>query len=227
LTAPFALSPIGLLTAILASRSPPAMGAESEPIESVRFPVGGGTKTAPLLYVASFTKKEISCAPSLHFQRRRVAIGSYIDSICTNQPAPGASSEGNVGPGATGSIVKPGMTRPSTAKAPGTIGSGSKGGNAARNPSSEGNVGPGTNNNSGPAPAEDKRPTKADELLRSDNEASEQSGALLLCRNDPRFCAQSSSDGLSLFPGLGPWGSIRLTATSLADVQPFQLAERA
>jgi hypothetical protein len=64
-------------------------------------------------------------------------------------PAPGASSEGNVGPSATGTRAKSGMTRSGTTTTGMTR---SQKGDAARNPSSEGNVGPGTNNNNGPAP---------------------------------------------------------------------------
>ena len=59
----------------------------------------------------------------------------------TQQPAPGASSEGNVGPGATGTVkgVKKDMTTGANSGA-----SSRRTGTA--NPSSEGNVGPGTNN---------------------------------------------------------------------------------
>jgi hypothetical protein len=77
-------------------------------------------------------------------------LGASAIASAQTQPAPGASSEGNVGPGATGSKIKFGMTGPGI-----TTGSGmtrAQKGNAARNPSSEGNVGPGTNNNNGPAP---------------------------------------------------------------------------
>jgi hypothetical protein len=61
------------------------------------------------------------------------------------QPAPGASSEGNVGPGAANSKMKAGTT----------TGAGMNNGMAgfnkgdARNPSGQGNVGPGTDNNAG------------------------------------------------------------------------------
>ena len=67
-------------------------------------------------------------------------------------PASGASSEGNVGPRATGSgsKMKSGMTGSGATTGSGMTGS--QKGNAARNPSSEGNVGPGTNNNNSPAP---------------------------------------------------------------------------
>ena len=62
----------------------------------------------------------------------------------TQQPAPGASSEGNVGPGAT-KPMKKNMTTGTGA------GSSAKKGMSA-NPSSEGNVGPGTNNNAAKLP---------------------------------------------------------------------------
>ena len=68
------------------------------------------------------------------------ASGAFAQS----QPTSGASSEGNVGPGAaTGSKQmnsKKGMTTGSAKDSKGM----------AANPSSSGNVGPGTNNNSGP-----------------------------------------------------------------------------
>ena len=63
------------------------------------------------------------------------------------QPAPGASSEGNVGPGATNAKKKSGTTGASTGMTNGAAGS-----KAARNPSSKGNVGPGTDNNNGKSP---------------------------------------------------------------------------
>jgi opacity protein-like surface antigen len=69
-------------------------------------------------------------------------------AFAQSQPAPGASSEGNVGPGAGTATphakgMKSGTTTGtgSAAKTPGMS-----------NPSSEGNVGPGTNNNSGKQP---------------------------------------------------------------------------
>jgi hypothetical protein len=68
-------------------------------------------------------------------------------AFAQSQPAPGASSEGNVGPGATRqqhSNMKKGTT---TGAASGMSNRGSMG-----NSSSEGNVGPGTNNNSGKQP---------------------------------------------------------------------------
>jgi hypothetical protein len=69
-----------------------------------------------------------------------------IASAQTQQPAPGASSSGNVGPGAASdSKMKAGTTTGAGVK------SGTPGSNA-RNPSSSGNVGPGTDNNNAPAP---------------------------------------------------------------------------
>lgn len=71
------------------------------------------------------------------------ASGAFAQS----QPAPGASSEGNVGPGATTSAprakahVRNGTTTGMSTRSRG-----------AANPSSEGNVGPGTNNNNGKQP---------------------------------------------------------------------------
>jgi hypothetical protein len=63
------------------------------------------------------------------------------------QPAPGASSEGNVGPRATGTKMKhPKMAKSSKMKSGTTTGMSKSN---ARNPSSEGNVGPGTDNNAG------------------------------------------------------------------------------
>jgi hypothetical protein len=78
-------------------------------------------------------------------------FGASAIASAQNTPAPGASSEGNVGPGAaTGSKMKSGTS--GAGMTTGTGMNGSQKGNAARNPSSEGNVGPGTNNNNGPAP---------------------------------------------------------------------------
>ena len=76
-------------------------------------------------------------------------FGATAIASAQNTPAPGASSEGNVGPGASGKM-KSGMTGAGTTT--GTRMNSSQKGNAARNPSSEGNVGPGTNNNNGPTP---------------------------------------------------------------------------
>lgn len=60
----------------------------------------------------------------------------------TQQPAPGASSEGNVGPGASQGMKKQGSTKKDmttgAARADKKMGTGSA-------PSSSGNVGPGTN----------------------------------------------------------------------------------
>ena len=65
-------------------------------------------------------------------------------ALAQTQPAPGASSEGNVGPGATKHMKKGTTTGMSSAAHK------SKGMSA--NPSSEGNVGPGTSNNAGKQP---------------------------------------------------------------------------
>jgi opacity protein-like surface antigen len=76
-------------------------------------------------------------------------VGSSLAASAQMQPAPGASSEGNVGPGATKSkttkskSMKKGMT---TGMSSG-MGGANKG--DARNPSGQGNVGPGTDNNAG------------------------------------------------------------------------------
>jgi len=74
-------------------------------------------------------------------------LGATAIASAQTQPAPGASSEGNVGPGATHSKTHSKM------KAGTTTGmnkgmAGSNKGNA-RNPSGQGNVGPGTDNNAG------------------------------------------------------------------------------
>ena len=71
------------------------------------------------------------------------AGGAYAQT----QPAPGASSEGNVGPGAVRDAKKDEMKK----KGATTTGAGAGGMNSSA-PSSSGNVGPGTNNNSGPQP---------------------------------------------------------------------------
>ena len=74
-------------------------------------------------------------------------LGATAIASAQTQPAPGASSEGNVGPGATHSKTHSKM------KAGTTTGmnkgmAGSNKGNA-RNPSGQGNVGLGTDNNAG------------------------------------------------------------------------------
>jgi hypothetical protein len=73
-------------------------------------------------------------------------LGATAIVSAQTQPAAGASSEGNVGPGAahskTHSKMKAGTT---TGMNKGMAGS-NKG---ARNPSGQGNVGPGTDNNAG------------------------------------------------------------------------------
>jgi uncharacterized low-complexity protein len=85
-------------------------------------------------------------------------FGTTAIASAQTTPAPGASSEGNVGPGAARPMGSTnGMSNGSMSNGSGMttgtsrMGNGSQTG-TARNPSSEGNVGPGTNNNSGPAP---------------------------------------------------------------------------
>jgi hypothetical protein len=69
-------------------------------------------------------------------------------AFAQSQPAPGASSEGNVGPGAGSS-----MSRTKHMKSGTTTGmSTTRKSHGMANPSSEGNVGPGTNNNMGKQP---------------------------------------------------------------------------
>jgi hypothetical protein len=70
------------------------------------------------------------------------------------QPAPGASSEGNVGPGATKSTkshMKSGEKSHTRSTATTGMNRGTAGSNKgdARNPSGQGNVGSGTDNNAG------------------------------------------------------------------------------
>jgi len=67
-------------------------------------------------------------------------------ALAQSQPTSGASSEGNVGPGAAKGATHMNMKKGTTTGAAHTR----KG--MAANPSSSGNVGPGTNNNSGPQP---------------------------------------------------------------------------
>ena len=71
-------------------------------------------------------------------------FGATAIASAQSQPAPGASSEGNVGPGATKSTS--GKMKPV-----GTTGMNQGGMNKGdlRNPSGQGNVGPGTDNNAG------------------------------------------------------------------------------
>jgi len=72
-------------------------------------------------------------------------------AFAQSQPAPGASSEGNVGPGATGMPRARTHTHETHMKSGMTTGMSTRS-RRGSNPSSEGNVGPGTNNNSGPQP---------------------------------------------------------------------------
>ena len=68
------------------------------------------------------------------------------------QPAPGASSQGNVGPGATKSMTKhTNMNKHNMIKGM-TTGDATGKMKSSSSPSSMGNVGPGTNNNTGPQP---------------------------------------------------------------------------
>jgi hypothetical protein len=73
-------------------------------------------------------------------------FGASLIASAQTQPAPGASSEGNVGPGASKSGTK---SKDMTTGA--AMNSGAAGANKgdARNPSGQGNVGPGTDNNAG------------------------------------------------------------------------------
>ena len=72
-------------------------------------------------------------------------FGATAIASAQTQPAPGASSEGNVGPG----VTKPGMkSKDGMTTGAGTSQGGMNKGDA-RNPSGQGNVGPGTDNNAG------------------------------------------------------------------------------
>lgn len=73
-------------------------------------------------------------------------FGATTIASAQMQPAPGASSEGNVGPGATKSTKSHTKSGATTGMSRGMAGS-NKG--DARNPSGQGNVGPGTDNNAG------------------------------------------------------------------------------
>jgi|SRR5437868_77302 hypothetical protein len=81
---------------------------------------------------------------------------STAGALAQTQPAPGASSEGNVGPGATPRYTatpRYSRTTHHHMKAGVTTGSAVSSRRSYRaNPSSEGNVGPGTNNNLGKQP---------------------------------------------------------------------------
>jgi hypothetical protein len=69
-------------------------------------------------------------------------------AFAQSQPAPGASSEGNVGPGAGAAMPRAKHMKSGTTTGMGT----SAKSHGMANPSSEGNVGPGTNNNMGKQP---------------------------------------------------------------------------
>ena len=74
-------------------------------------------------------------------------------ALAQSQPAPGASSEGNVGPGAGSNMPRHAMPRTTPMKPGTTTGmSRTHKHSSAANPSSEGNVGPGTNNMRNPQP---------------------------------------------------------------------------
>jgi hypothetical protein len=71
-------------------------------------------------------------------------FGATTIASAQTTPAPGASSEGNVGPGAAKSTKSKDHMTTGTGMATGS----QKG--TARNPSGQGNVGPGTDSNAGP-----------------------------------------------------------------------------
>jgi hypothetical protein len=72
-------------------------------------------------------------------------------AFAQNQPAPGASSKGNVGPGVTHHRMHH-MTSSHRGMAGTTTGMAPTRRHQMGSSSSEGNVGPGTNNNNGPQP---------------------------------------------------------------------------
>jgi hypothetical protein len=74
-------------------------------------------------------------------------LGATAIASAQTQPAPGASSEGNVGPGATHSKTHSKMKAGTTTGMNKGMAGSNKG--DARNPSGQGNVGPGTDNNAG------------------------------------------------------------------------------
>jgi hypothetical protein len=74
-------------------------------------------------------------------------LGATAIASAQTQPAPGASSEGNVGPGATHSKTHSKMKSGTTTGMNKGMAGANKG--DARNPSGQGNVGPGTDNNAG------------------------------------------------------------------------------
>jgi hypothetical protein len=100
------------------------------------------------LDLASFNLRRILTMRSKLTLTALVAVsllGTTAIASAQTQPAPGASSEGDVGPGATNSKkVKSGTT---TGAGAGMTGGSNRG--DARNPSGQGNVGPGTDNNAG------------------------------------------------------------------------------
>jgi hypothetical protein len=72
-------------------------------------------------------------------------------ALAQTQPAPGASSEGNVGPGASKG-ARQGMSNDGTMKKGTTTGQAGKTKGMSGDTSSEGNVGPGTSNNNAKLP---------------------------------------------------------------------------
>jgi hypothetical protein len=74
-------------------------------------------------------------------------LGATAIASAQTQPAPGASSEDNVGPGATHSKTHSKMKAGTTTGMNKGMAGSNKG--DARNPSGQGNVGPGTDNNAG------------------------------------------------------------------------------
>src|SRR6478609_11242670 len=93
------------------------------------------------------TQQEIPMRSKLAIPTLVVAalFGATTIASAQMQPAPGASSEGNVGPGATGTKMKSGKMKHSKMKSGTTTGmsSGSKKGEL-RNPSGQGNAGSGS-----------------------------------------------------------------------------------
>jgi hypothetical protein len=97
-----------------------------------------------IIYQGSFTMRSKLAVSALVVAS---LFGATAIASAQSQPAPGASSEGNVGPGATGSRMKSGTTTGTGMKNNNGMAGSNKG--DARNPSGQGNVGPGTDNNAG------------------------------------------------------------------------------
>jgi hypothetical protein len=105
------------------------------------------TGTHPVPQVLTPASHPKACSSALAALVAASLVGASAIASAQTQPAPGASSEGNVGPGATGTKMKPAKVTKSSKMKSGTTTGMSK--SNARNPSSEGNVGPGTDNNAG------------------------------------------------------------------------------